>query len=288
MAWASAGRRVGALPVAATRLLIAAVAFFAFHVVQYGAIWPSGVRPDAQWLLIFSGVVGTGLGDMCFFFALKLIGARLGMLISTIAPAVAAVTALFTPLGERMNVVGVAGMALTMAGVVWAVLSEQGPRATELDRRVLWRGVIYAVIGTMLFGFSFTLSRLGMLADPAHPVPPLAASLVRVVAGGVLTWLCLPFLGVWRAALETLRNRKIMPILLWGTAVGPVLGIWLSMVCLERVETGVASTLVSAGPALFMLPLAYILHRERPSRHGILGTLIACGGVAVLMMRNRF
>lgn len=288
MAWASAGRRVGALPVAAARLLIAAVAFFAFHVARYGTIWPSGLRADAQWLLIVSGVVGTGLGDMCFFFALKLIGARLGMLISTIAPAVAAVTALFTPLGERIDVAGVAGMALTMAGVGWAVLSEQGPRAAELDRRVLWRGVIYAVIGNMLFGISFTLSRLGMLADPSHPVSPLAASLIRVAAGGVLTWLCLPFLGVWRASLETLQNRKIMPVLLWGTAVGPILGIWLSMVCLERVETGVASTLVSAGPALFMMPLAYILHRERPSRRGILGTLIACAGVAVLMMRNRF
>ena len=288
IAWTSAGRRVGAVPVAAVRLLLATAALAAFHALQCGTPWPTGYRADAQGLLMASGAIGAGLGDMCFFFALKLIGARLGMLVATISPGFAALFALVTPLGDRVNAAGAAGMALTMIGVAWAVLAEQGPHAAELERRTLWRGVGYAAAASVFFAIGFTLSRLGMHVDPAHPVPPLAASLFRVAAGAVFIWACLPFLGGWGGALRTMRNGRVMRTILWGTAVGPILGIWLSMVSLDGVETGVATALISAGPALFMLPLAYLAHRERPSRHGLFGTLIACAGVAVLLLRNRF
>lgn len=288
MAWTYASRQSGAMPVAAVRLFLAGLVLPVLFALQSGSFWPCGFSARSQWLLIASGIMGAGLGDMIFFQALKLIGARLGMLVLTLSPALAALLALYAPLNERLNAAGLAGMALTIVGVGWAVLSEKGPRASELDRRVLWSGALRAGVASALFAGSFVLSRLAMHGEPGQPTSPLGASVIRVVAAAVFSLACLPVCGAWRPTLRLVGDSRLMRTMVWGTAVGPVLGIWLSMVSLAGVEAGIATALISAGPALFMLPLDYLAGRERPSFHGILGTFVACAGVAVLLLRDRF
>ena len=75
-----------------------------------------------------------------------------------------------------------------------------------------------------------------------------------------------------------------MLIVLLGTLVGPVLGIWLSMIALEGAKAGVAVALINTSP-LILIPIAYFAYGERPTLRTILGTLVAIGGVFLLLLK---
>ncbi len=69
-----------------------------------------------------------------------------------------------------------------------------------------------------------------------------------------------------------------------GAVVGPFLGIWLSLVAVQNTRLGIASTLMALPPVL-LIPLEFAAFRQRVSRRGIAGTVVALGGVALLFWR---
>src|SRR4030042_14685 len=103
LVFASATTRVGSFQVNITRLLLAVV---------YLALLVLIVRPEVSLSatqilnLSISGVIGLALGDTFLFKAFQEIGARIGMLIMSLAPAIAAVLA-YVVLGEVLTAVGV-------------------------------------------------------------------------------------------------------------------------------------------------------------------------------------
>jgi drug/metabolite transporter (DMT)-like permease len=68
-----------------------------------------------------------------------------------------------------------------------------------------------------------------------------------------------------------------------GSVVGPFLGIWLSLVAIERTQVGIASTLMALPPVL-LIPISYVVYRERVTPRALIGTMVAFLGVAVLFL----
>ena len=66
-----------------------------------------------------------------------------------------------------------------------------------------------------------------------------------------------------------------------GTLTGPILGVWCSLYALQKLEVGIATTLMSLVPVM-ILPVTRITEGRWPSTRAILGALIAVAGVAVL------
>ena len=69
--------------------------------------------------------------------------------------------------------------------------------------------------------------------------------------------------------------------LLIGTFTGPILGVWCSLYALQKLEVGIATTLMSLVPVM-ILPVTRITEGRWPSARAILGAFIAVAGVAVL------
>jgi drug/metabolite transporter (DMT)-like permease len=69
-----------------------------------------------------------------------------------------------------------------------------------------------------------------------------------------------------------------------ATVLGPVLGVWLSLLAIEHAKTGIAATLMAMVP-VFILPLARYVRHEQVSPRAVLGAVIAVAGVAVLVLR---
>ena len=71
--------------------------------------------------------------------------------------------------------------------------------------------------------------------------------------------------------------------ILGGTILGPVVGVWLSLIAVRRLDAGVASTLMAMSPVL-VLPFSRLLERERLGWRAILGAAVAVAGVAILAL----
>jgi len=57
----------------------------------------------------------------------------------------------------------------------------------------------------------------------------------------------------------------------------------LSMVALANAETGIAQTLMSLMPVI-IIPVVWIVYRERTNWRGIVGALVAVVGVTILFL----
>ncbi|MBX3374525.1 MAG: DMT family transporter [Phycisphaeraceae bacterium] len=67
-----------------------------------------------------------------------------------------------------------------------------------------------------------------------------------------------------------------------GAICGPVFGVWLSLVAVDRTEVGVAQTLLTLSP-IFILPWAAWIEREHIGMRAIVGAIVAIAGAGVLV-----
>lgn len=285
--FAVSSRRAGAAATNHFRLWLALPVLWLLVWVTTGRPWPGELGAARTGLLVASGVIGLVLGDLGYFVALARIGPRVASVLMTTWPAFALLFGLF--LGEWPDAGMLLGVSLTVCGVLLVLLRsrETSNWNPDLTRRQWAWGVAGALLGAVGQALGAILARRAMAAGPDLPLggAPLDATLVRMAAGVFGAQIVAlvqrrPFDG-----LAVLRDRRALAGALCGTAFGPVLGIWLSMVAMHHArEVGVASALIATTP-LFMMPVAWRFYRARIGALGLIGTLLAVGGVAVLFLR---
>ena len=68
-----------------------------------------------------------------------------------------------------------------------------------------------------------------------------------------------------------------------GSLTGPFIGVWLSLISVQKAPLGIASTLMSLMP-IILLPVGYFLFDERIGMRAIGGTVVAFVGTAILFL----
>jgi drug/metabolite transporter (DMT)-like permease len=82
---------------------------------------------------------------------------------------------------------------------------------------------------------------------------------------------------------QALKDQKAIKNTVAGAVVGPFLGVTLSMVAVTYTQAGIAQTLMSLMPVL-IIPIVWVLYKQRTSWRGILGAVVAVIGVAILLI----
>lgn len=280
LAFEVAGRRIGSLAVNVLRLAVAAVLLALWGLAARGLAWPSDASAHAWRWLAVSGLVGFTFGDLCLFRAFVVLGSRLATLTMALAPPLAALLG-WLVLGELLAPLDLAGMALTVGGVAWAVAERQrlrpGEPAHPLDpgRRRL-AGVALGFGGALGQAGGLVLSKLGMGA-----YDPFAATQVRVLAGLAGYVVLLTLIGRWRRVATAFGEPRALGHTAVGAFFGPFLGVSLSLFAVQRIDAGVAASLMATTPIL-ILPVVVLAGRERVGPGGVLGALVAVAGVVLL------
>jgi drug/metabolite transporter (DMT)-like permease len=87
-----------------------------------------------------------------------------------------------------------------------------------------------------------------------------------------------------RTSLSKLRNADSAAFVVAGAAMGPVLGVTLSLTALQYIEAGVAASITAVSP-LFAMLIAARFHNEPLTWRAWAGCLLAIAGVVVLFRR---
>ncbi len=274
--FAEAGARIGSLVVNVLRLVMALGMLVLVGWVTRGLPWPTDATAHAWLWLSISGVVGFAFGDLCLFRAFVLIGPRLSSLIMSLAPPIAALLG-FWVLDERLAIEHALGMALTVAGVGWALADRQPAGTLHQDPRSRIVGVLLAVCGAVGQGGGLVLSKLGMGDYDAF-----AATQIRVLAGAVSFGLIFTAIRGWARVGQAVRNSRAMLLTGLGAVFGPFLGVSLSLIAVQHTQAGIAASIMATYPVL-IIPVVVLLGRERVGRGGVLGTVLAVLGVVLLV-----
>jgi drug/metabolite transporter (DMT)-like permease len=268
--------RVGSIQVNITRMLMALVLLSA-------TVWLLGFdiqMTQSQVLnLTWSGIVGLVLGDTFLFRAFKDVGPRISMLMMSLVPAMTAIMGVFF-LDEALSLQGIGGMVLTITGIAVVVLERGGRSASSY--RATPKGIAFAFLGALGQASGLIFAKLAFNEAPLHG---MSATLVRI-ATAVIIFLPMALLMRWyRNPFRVYaKDRKALGFTFAGAILGPYLGITFSLVAISNTQVAIATTIMALPPVI-MLPLVWLVYKEKLSIRSVAGAVLAVAGVAVLFLR---
>ncbi|MEZ4402397.1 MAG: DMT family transporter [Kofleriaceae bacterium] len=273
LAFETAARRIGSLSLNLLRVVMALGWLTLAAVLLRGRALPTDADARQWGYLLASGVVGLVLGDLCTFRAYVEFGARRTMVVSTVTPVFTAGLA-WLALGERVTAAETVAMLIIIVGILLAVRDRVS--ADQAPVRV-GRGSLLAAGGALGQAGGLLLSKHGLAGYPAVP-----ATQIRMVAGVVGFVVVLTVARWWPRLAASVRDRRALGHVAVGAALGPGVGVALSLYAISHAHAGVAAALMALTPVL-VLPLV-AARGERVGPLAIVGAVVAVAGTALLAL----
>lgn len=276
LTFASATVRVGSVYVNVVRL-ISAVLFLIATIAIFGIDVSMSLAQIGY--LILSGFVGFVFGDTFLFKSYEYNDARIGSLIMSAAPAMAALFA-YIFLHETLALYGIVGMTITLGGITLVVLERSEPTSHHTPISMI--GVFHAFLGAAGQAGGLILAKE---AFTLGPVNGFVATCVRATAATAVLVPLNYFAGRFIHPVEVFKkDRKAFGFTLLGSLFGPFLGVTFSLIAVSLTNVAIAATIMATVP-IIMLPTVWLLFRERLSWRAVLGAFIAVAGVGILFLR---
>ncbi|MFN8134668.1 MAG: DMT family transporter [Bacteroidales bacterium] len=282
LAFETASKRIGSMHVNILRLGIATVFLSIFSIFYRGMFLPLDADFHTLVWLALSGIVGFIIGDYCLFRAYVITGARVAMLMMTLAPVFAAFAA-WLMLGEVLNIQSILAMIITLSGIALVIFTRADGASTDKNRRKYSmsypvKGIVMGAIAAAGQGVGIVFSKYGM-----RNYDPFAASHIRVITGFIGFAILFFLLGKYKELPASFRDSKSMKWLAVGSFFGPFLGVSFSLMAVQHTNAGIAQTIMSLTPVL-IIPPAVLINKERVTWREIIGAVIAVLGVILFFV----
>jgi drug/metabolite transporter (DMT)-like permease len=286
-----AAKRIGSAPLNQYRLLLAwiiiSIILFFWNDLNFVELFTTP-QPYHFVFLGLSGIIGFSIGDYCSFNSFKLLGPKLASLYTTFAPGAALLIG-YIALNESVNLIGIFGILITVSGVIWLTLSKKDSNAaTKVGYTRDKRGIIYGIIGALCQGTGLVLSKYGMDYYDVK-LPTMHAVWIRLLFAFSAAFIVSLLAGKLKSNSKPIftNEKNNLPFLFFGTILGPVMGVTLSLLAIQKLEVAVAQTIFALLP-LFVLPISLIVYKERITIQSVFACLLALSGVLLLIWRNEF
>ena len=275
IAFTEASTRVGSVAVNITRLILALLYLSITIILLNLDLY---INSSQIFYLSLSGLVGLVFGDGFLFKSFQHIGARLSMLIMSLAPPISAILA-YIFLDEIISVWGIIGIIITILGITIVVLQKQeSPSSKYKISRI---GIMYAFFGAVGQGTGLILAKL---AFNQGEINGFVATFYRMIPAILVLF---PLTVLIQKSVNPFRiystNKKALAFTVVGSIIGPYLGITFSLIAIANTYVGIAATIMATVPVI-MLPLVKYYYREKLSLLSILGAFIAVGGIGILFL----
>eukprot|EP00930_Biecheleria_cincta_P032997 TRINITY_DN22857_c0_g1_i1.p1 TRINITY_DN22857_c0_g1~~TRINITY_DN22857_c0_g1_i1.p1 ORF type:complete len:459 (+),score=45.33 TRINITY_DN22857_c0_g1_i1:110-1486(+) len=275
------------------------------------------LTPRVARMLMLSALLGVVIGDLLWLQALKLMGARMVILQTTLQPLISALAGaafLNQPLAPSTGL----AVAAVCAGLALAQAAKEPAAAVDDMEAVVAMSntpaaAIQETAGTKARGLrsplllGTALNMVNLVLDTAghvltrrygHGLTTWQINMVRFGSGTLMTFLGLLLVNLWSALTKPDEPRPewavfipAQPLKVWAAiGCGATLCAFLAPACsnyaLFGLPLGAWSALNSLDP-VWAIPFLWAMRRERTSRRGILGAALAVAGAAACSVAVR-
>lgn len=272
-------RYLGGIAYTRIRMLIVFALMMAW-VLPSGAIATIGTEQLPT--IILSGLVGIFIGDTALFTAMARLGPRrTGVLFATNAPMTVVIGWLM--FGEALGPLQILGCLAVAAGVSVAIFygrPASAGHALESVHGAVWPGVLMGLLAALCQAVGALMAKPALMSG----ADPVAVTAVRVgVSALALHAVLLTPLTVVRAK-NALNFDMFWRATLAGI-IGMAMGMSLLLYAFAHGNAGIAAILSTTSPVM-VLPLLWLITRQRPSAGAWLGALICVAGTALILSRG--
>lgn len=269
-----------------TLLIFATALLFEFKSITQLFSYPY----SEAWLWLgLSGLLSLGIGDYLSYRMYTILSPRYGAVFTSVSPASALLFGMVL-LNEKINFIGIIGMAITIGGVLSMSFSrsERNDIPDHGHGSVL-KGIVFGSIGALCHGVGLVLSKKGFLVQSTNgfPIGPVSGSFIRFFTTAVVV------VAILLLSKKLLKQTKIIgeqPANVLKTAVlaivlGPVLAVSCAMISIQYINVAISQTIFALVPVVALF-IAYFIYKEKITKHALAGIVLAIAGVALLIWRN--
>jgi len=226
-----------------------------------------------------SGVIGLGFGDTLYLAALKLIGVARAVPITCIYPLFNLLLAVFLE-GETVSLQVVFGTVAIVFGI-W-LISQEGKATSALRKRVLVKGVAYALVTAVLWAVSIDMINTAVtLPEKLSLDHALAVNTVRVLAVAAFLLASAPVIDREFGFLK--MQRRTLAALVSGGLVALALGWFFLTFSFLHIPQSQAVPISSTTP-LFATMSAIIFLHEKVTAKNVAGSVVIVMGIFLIFM----
>ena len=227
-----------------------------------------------------SGIIGLGFGDTLYMVSLKLIGVARAVPITCIYPLFNLLLAVFLQ-GEAVTLYVVLGTVAIVFGV-WLLSQEEEKGTSELQKRVLVKGVAYALATAIIWAVSITMINMAVTLPETKSLDhALAINTIRVAAVAVFLLASAPITDRKFSFLK--MQRKTLAALLSGGIVALALGwFFLTFSFVHTLESQAVP--ISSTTPLFSTISGIIFLHERVTAKIVAGSILVVVGIFVIFI----
>jgi len=287
-----AARRLGANTLNHFRLLVATcvigLASLLLDAGGFVSLFSASYFPSWCWLGV-SGIVGLTFGDYFAFRMYAILGARIGSVLTTLAPAAALLLGGFLT-NEHISAIGIVGIFITIAGIANISFGkrERG-LIPDHGHGSISAGVLWGIGAAFCQGAGLVMAKKAMMAeaDIGLLINPVNATFIRVlIAFSSMALVTLLMGNIGKVLKPAFINQDGgLKYALMGTLFGPLLGVLLSLFTIARIDASVAQTIFSLVPAAALVFAALFL-KEKITLQSFIGVIVAISGVVILIWRD--
>ncbi len=283
LAFTSAGKKIGSLPVNFWRLIVGLSFLFIWCFFTLDNVLPINVPLNSWFWLFTSGFIGVFVGDLFLFKSFTITGPRVALLMMTLSPPMAGgLSYLF--LNETMSSMAIVAMTMGLFGIGLVIFSKKEQTIGEVKKRKIGlryssKGLFYSFIGAVCQASGLVMSKAGLNDN----VSPFHATQIRLFAGIFGFVILITYLKRWKPVLSSVKNHSAFATLSLGAFFGPFLGISFSMLAITYANPGIVQTITSVNPIL-IIPFSVFLFKEKVKITEIIGAVIAVIGVSLFFL----
>jgi len=256
----------------APRLLVGGTFMFILAAATGRTAGYQDVTGEKLFFLLFSMIVGGGIGDSLYVLSMARIGVSRAFPIANTYPALTLLFGLLF-LNEQITWPIVAGLVLVLGGIMVISRSTQNQH-NETPLAEQKTGLLFALGASVLWAASMALVAPGM-----EGLDPITVASFRTPALALIFWGIVALRGTWRKLLKLAPREWV--ILFFGGLIGWGLGSVLFLSSVTLLGATRAAIVTSTSP-LFALPLCAIFLKEKLNGWVLVGSVLTVAGIVLV------
>jgi drug/metabolite transporter (DMT)-like permease len=240
------------------------------------------------WLWLgLSGIIALVIGDYLSFKSYAILQPQKASVLTTLSPTTALAFGILL-LDEKINIIGIIGIVITIVGVMSISLGRSQRNAIMVNKGGnANKAILYGVLAAACHGLALAFSKKGLVIqrNEGFVISPINASFIRLFVAFLFIVLIAFATGKMKQYYQKINDHKQSRFqTIVASLFNPSLAVSLSMFSILYMDVAVAQTIFSFVP-FFTLLIAFFVIKEKVTLQSLIGVLVAIVGVAILIWR---
>ena len=277
----SASKLLSPFLITALKNSIALISFIVFFLLFDIPLWYDGFSNTDYIKIVVSGILGMGIGDILFIYALSKIGANRVAIINCFEPAIIYCFSILI-LGTILTTQQLIGFIIVIISLL--IISYEND-IKDINPHLKKRGIIIQLTAIFLSSLGIVLIKPVLSKVSDSITIQLWVTAFRLFPGFIVAWLIFFFQKNKLIHLQPLRKSSMIIKMIFSSGLGTFIALSFWIIGYANIEKPPIASIIGQTSVIFIIILSFIFLKEKISKMRIISILFALCGVVLITLK---